>query len=96
MACKPSCPYWEGHECLIMESKPTLSEFRIWLTENVGEEVESTETLLQIYTHFTLFCMRCSHNPHRGTPSRTVAKVDENLRRLKQSRQELLAHTSTG
>ena len=95
MACKPSCPYWEGHECLIIESKPTLSEFRTWLAENVGEEVESTETLLQIYTHFTLFCLRCSHNPHRHAGSRTMTRVDENLRQLQQSRKEVLAQASS-
>lgn len=93
MARKISCPYWEGHDCLIVKSKPTLSEFRTWLVENVGEEVESTETLLQIYTHFTLSCLRCPYNPHRQTPSRVTAAVDDGLRRLRESRQDLVAES---
>ncbi len=90
MAPKPSCPYWEGHECLIAESKLTLSEFRTWLIENVGEEVESTETLLRIYTHFTLSCLRCPYNPHRRKTSRASIEVEQNLRRLREEREQVL------
>ena len=90
MVCKISCPYWEGHECLSAESTPTLSEFRGWLADHVGEEVESAETLLQIYTHFTLSCLRCPHNPHRPTSSRATVAADQNLRRLRRARQGLL------
>jgi len=95
MACKVSCPYWKGHECLILKSKPTLSEFRNWLVENVGEEVESAETLLRIYTHFTFSCLRCPSNPHRKRSSRMTAAVDEGLRHLQQARQDLVAESKS-
>jgi hypothetical protein len=94
MSCKPSCPFFEGHECLIWESKPTLSGFRIWLAQNVGEEIESSETLLNIYTQFTLTCMRCTGNPHRSSSSRMVSKVDENLRRIRRARDKFLLVSS--
>ena len=96
MSCNISCPYWEGHECLIVESKPTLSEFRLWLAENVGEDVESTETLLGIYSHFTLSCLRCPHNPHHRTASRITVDVDENLRRFRQAHRELAVESASG